>query len=64
MNRNEDGHVSDDIQVIKNIVNSDLNETTKNKTIKKMMNNNEGDDGFMDKIFGKKHPDIYVTMVI
>lgn len=55
---------NNDVLLIKNIATSDLNETAKDEAMKRLMNHNEEEDGLMDKIFGKKHPDIYVTMII
>lgn len=52
------------IKVLKDIAASDLNEDIKDEAIKKLVSNSEESEGVMDKIFGKKNPQMYVTLLM
>lgn len=53
------------VSMINKLSESNLNPDIKDELINKMINNNtEGEDGVFDKIFGKRHPDLYIALFI
>ncbi len=55
----------DDVSVIKEVAKSDLNEPIKDMMLKDTLNKCNGDEsGVLDKIFGKRHPDLYITCLV
>ena len=53
------------IQALKDIAASDLNESTKNIALQKFVNGAKGDEkGMFDKVFGERHPDLYIAGLI
>nr|DAZ28701.1 MAG TPA: hypothetical protein [Caudoviricetes sp.] len=56
---------SNKIDVINELTTSNLQQTTKNKLIGQMIEPDAGrGDGMFDKIFGKKHPELYIALTI
>lgn len=54
------------VGLLKELANSNLNSDTQSAVIKKLINDGKkgDDDSVMDKIFGKRNPQIYVTMFV
>ena len=55
----------DKISLLSELPSSNLNEDTKKQLIGDMINDKPGgDDSMMDKVFGKKHPDLFIALTI
>lgn len=53
------------VSMINKLSESNLNPDIKDKLINNMINSNTGgDDGVFDRIFGKRHPDLYMALFI
>ena len=53
------------VSMISKLSESNLNPDIKDKLINDMINNNTGgEDGVFDRIFGKRHPDLYIALFV
>lgn len=53
------------VEMINELSSSNLDPNIKNELINTMINNNpEENEGMLDKIFGKRHPDLYIAWFI
>lgn len=54
------------VNMINEVSSSNLNADIKDQIIGQVIDssNSGGDDGMLDKIFGKRHPDLYIALMI